>query len=225
MIDTATESFFLCYQEGTQHAPLPNNTLATCTLLRMLLTIVQPAAIQMFRLAPTLRLLANVKGESRKRYTPEDVCGEDVEVAASRLPAHFSRLAGSVEQPDSSSGIVAQHAPPDSYLMLPVPSPPVMCWICGAGLTHNGAFSPALHRRSRWRCGVSQTASMASTAGWLQAFTAVGKTACVAVCFLSPDVIGACFLCFALESSQSFLGRYEKVRGGLCCLRSERLVR
>ena len=84
----------------------------------------------MFRFAPTLRLLAIFKGECGKQYTPQDACGEDVELAANRLPAYFSRLPGSAAQPADAA----------SDLMLPVASPPVMCWICGEGFTHNGAF-------------------------------------------------------------------------------------
>ena len=100
LFNTATEDFFLhCQQHGITDTPLSKHTLATCTLFRLLLTAQKPAATRMFRFGPTLRLLANFKGECRKQYTPQDACGEDVELAANRLPAYFSRLAGSAEQP------------------------------------------------------------------------------------------------------------------------------
>ena len=87
----------------------------------MLLPTGQPAAVEMFRYAPTLRLLANFKGEPCKRYTPEDLCGEDVELAANRLPAYFSRLVGSLEQLVSYSGSVAHLGLSDADLMILVP--------------------------------------------------------------------------------------------------------
>ena len=129
-----------CQQQGITDTPLSKHTLAACTCFWLLLTAQKPAATRMVRFGPTLRLLANFKGESRKQYTPQDACGEDVELAANGLPAYFSRLAGSAEQPVPSSSSAAQPAAAASDLMLPVASPPVMCWICGGGFTHNGAF-------------------------------------------------------------------------------------
>ncbi len=75
------------------------------------------------RLGPTLRLLSNCKGDCGKRYTPQDACGADVELAANRLPAYFTRLADSAAQPVSSSASISAAQPavaPD--LMLPVAS-------------------------------------------------------------------------------------------------------
>ena len=63
-----------------------------------------------------------------------------MELAANGLPACFKRLAGSAEQPGPSSSSAAQPAAAASDLMSPVASPPVMCWICGGGFTHNGAY-------------------------------------------------------------------------------------
>ena len=79
-------------------------------------------------LGPIFRLLANAEGTSRKRYLAENECGEDVELAANRMPAYWTRLQDSAEQPVDE-------------LLLPVASPPVMCWICGEGFLHNGALS------------------------------------------------------------------------------------
>ena len=130
LFNTATVDFFLhCQQHGITDTPLSKHTLATCTLFRLLLTAQKPAAARIFRFGPTLRLLANFKGECGKQYIPQDACGEDVELAANRLPACFSELADSAEQPVLSSSSAAQPAAAASDLMLPVASPPVMCWI------------------------------------------------------------------------------------------------
>ena len=76
LFNTATEDFFLhCQQQGITDTPLSKHTLATCALFRLLLTAQKPAATQMFRFGPTLRLLANFKGECRKQYIPQDACG------------------------------------------------------------------------------------------------------------------------------------------------------
>ena len=120
--------------------PFSKHTLATCTLFRCLLTSQKLTLPLILRFSPTLRLLANYKGEYGKKYTPQDKCGADVELAANRLPAYFTRLADSAAPPVPSPGSAAQPAAGASDLMLPVASPPVMCWICGEGFTHNGAF-------------------------------------------------------------------------------------
>ena len=142
LFNTATEDFFLyAQQHGITATPLSKHTLATCTLFRLLLISQKPPKTIILRCGATLRLLANFKGDCGKRYTPQDECGADVELAANRLPAYFTRLADSAAQPVSSSASSSAAQPakaPD--LMLPVASPPVMCWICGEGFTHNGAF-------------------------------------------------------------------------------------
>ncbi|CAK0903594.1 unnamed protein product, partial [Prorocentrum cordatum] len=130
LFNTATEDFFLCAQQhGITATPLSKHTLATCTLFRLLLTSQKPPKAFVLRFGPILRLVANFKGDCGKRYTPHDACGENVELAANRLPAYFTRLADSAALPVGA---------PD--LMLPVASPPVARWICGEGFTHSGAF-------------------------------------------------------------------------------------
>ncbi|CAK0810017.1 unnamed protein product, partial [Prorocentrum cordatum] len=129
LFNAATEDFFLhAQQRGITATPLSKHTLATCILFRLLLTSQKPPKASILRCGPIPRLVANFKGDCGKRYTPLDACGEDVELAANRLPAHCARLAASAAQPVGS---------PD--LMLPVASHPVMCWICGEGFAHNGA--------------------------------------------------------------------------------------
>ena len=141
LFNTATEDFFLhCQQHGITGMPLSKHTLSACTLFRFLLTSQKPTAGHILRFGPVLRLLANFKGECGQKYIPQDKCGADVELAANRLPAYFTRLADSAAQPVLSPSSAAQPAAVASDLMMPVASPPVMCWICGEGFTHNNAF-------------------------------------------------------------------------------------
>ena len=142
VFNIATEDFFLYAQQHRITAtPLSKHTLATCTIFRLLLTSQKHPKAFILRFGPTLRLLANFKGDCGKRYTPQDACGADVELAANRLPAYFTRLADSAAQHVSSSASSTAAQPAEAAdLMLPVASPPVMCWICGEGFTHNGAF-------------------------------------------------------------------------------------
>ena len=86
-------------------------------------------------------------------------------------------------------------------------------------------FAQALHRRSRRLRGIPQTTLVASAAGRLQAFVALGKAAHFAVCHVSLDVLGARLFLSALESSRGSRGRYHEVRSGLRHLRAEGLVR
>ena len=78
-------------------------------------------------LGPIFRMLANAEGTTREQCLPQEQCGEDVELAANRMPAYWTRLQDSAEWPVDD-------------LSLPVASPPVMCWICGEGFLHNGAL-------------------------------------------------------------------------------------
>ena len=107
---------------------------------------------------------------------------------------------------------------------MPVAYPPAMCWIYGEGFTRNGAFyqhctdAHGVYAEYRKRL-------VASTAGRLQAFVALGKAAHVAVCRLALDVLGAWLVLSALGSSRRSRGRYHEVRGGLRHMRAEGLVR
>ena len=51
------------------------------------------------RLGPVFRMLANAEGSSRKQYLPQEQCGEDVVLAANRMPAYWTRMKNSAEQP------------------------------------------------------------------------------------------------------------------------------
>ena len=103
------------------------HTLAALALYHRILTIRQAKIRGPMSCGPVLRLLANAAGTNRKPYLPADQCGKDVELAANRMPAYWTRLQDSAAQPADD-------------LFLPVASPPVMCWICGEGFLHNGAL-------------------------------------------------------------------------------------
>ena len=141
LLSTATEDFFLhAQQHGITATPFTKHTLATCSLFRLLLTVHKPPKVVILRFGPTLRLLANLRSQCCKQYTPQEKCGADVELAANTLPAYFGRLADSGAQSVLSSSSAGHPAAVTPDLMLPVATPPVMCWICGEGFTHNGAF-------------------------------------------------------------------------------------
>ena len=106
---------------------LSARALASLALYRHILIKAQKHRKGPMILGPIVRLLANANGAARKQYLPEDLCGEDVELTANRMPAYWRRLQSSAEQPVDD-------------LSLPVASPPVMCWICGEGFLHNGAL-------------------------------------------------------------------------------------
>ena len=85
---TATEDFFLhAQQHGITATAFTKHTLATCSLFRLLLTVHKPPKVVILRLGPTLRLLANLRSQCGKQYTPQEKCGADVELAANTLPA------------------------------------------------------------------------------------------------------------------------------------------
>ena len=78
-------------------------------------------------MGPILKLLGNISGTSKKQYLPASRCCEDVELAANWMHAYWVRILDSVDQ--TAVGF-----------SLAVPSPPVMCWICGEGFLHNGTL-------------------------------------------------------------------------------------
>ena len=141
LLSTVTEDFFLYVQQhGITVTPFTKHTLATYSLFRLLSTVHKLPKVVILRFGPTLRLLANLRGQCGKQYTPQEKCGADVELAANTLPAYFARLADSGAQFVLSSSSAGHAAAVTPDLMLPVATPPVMCWICGEGFTHNGAF-------------------------------------------------------------------------------------
>ena len=80
-------------------------------------------------LTPAFRLWLNFEGERGKQYLPQERCGEDVELAANRMPAYWERMLANADNDRSHSAEVQNS--------LAVASPPVMCWICGEGFVDN----------------------------------------------------------------------------------------
>ena len=77
-------------------------------------------------------------GELGKSYLPVDRCGELSELAADKLPAFYNRLLAECQAANSDGA--EQPVVHSSDLMVPVASPPVMCWLCGDGFTHTDAL-------------------------------------------------------------------------------------
>ena len=76
-------------------------------------------------LGPAFRLLSNFEGKRGKQYLPQECCGEDVELAANRMPAYWERMCATANEDDAQCA--------EELHSLAVASPPVMCWICGEG--------------------------------------------------------------------------------------------
>ena len=128
IFDTAVADFVQDLRDNAVTAlSLSARALASLALYRHILIAAQKQRKGPMILGPIVRLLANANGAARKQYLPEDLCGEDVELTANRMPAYWRRLQSSAEQPVDD-------------LSLAVASPPVMCWICGEGFLHNGAL-------------------------------------------------------------------------------------
>ena len=54
---------------------------------QILIHALQPKRQLPLLMGPIFKLLANASGTSKKQYLPADKCGEDVELAANRMPA------------------------------------------------------------------------------------------------------------------------------------------
>ena len=63
------------------------HTLTMLALHHLLLIVWKTNSRGTMLLGPMFWMLANSEGTSRKQYLPEDMCGEDVELAANRMPA------------------------------------------------------------------------------------------------------------------------------------------
>ena len=119
IFDTAVADFVQDLRDNAVTAfSLSARALASLALYRHILIAAQKQRKGPMILGPIVRLLANAHGAARKQYLPEDLCGEDVELTANRMPAYWRRLQSSAEQPVDD-------------LSLAVASPPVMCWIFG----------------------------------------------------------------------------------------------
>ena len=100
LLNTATEDFFLhAQQHGITATPFTKHTLATCSLFRLLLTVHKLPKVVILRFGPTLRLLANLRGQCGKQYTPQEKCGADVELAGNSHATGLSRALRSLLHP------------------------------------------------------------------------------------------------------------------------------
>ena len=130
MFETVVEHFFDDIRINTiTGLSLSKRTLATLALYHRLLVAVHKQKHAPFTLAPICRLLANAAGKRGKQYLPENVCGDDVYLAANQMPAYWTRMT------------ISEHgaAQPED-LTLSVATPPVMCWICGEGFMNNAGL-------------------------------------------------------------------------------------
>ena len=68
------------------NVPLSKYTVATCA---MLYHLIPEAKLRkcLLPLGPVFRFLSNFEGQRGKQYLPQERCGEDVELAANRMPA------------------------------------------------------------------------------------------------------------------------------------------
>ena len=75
------------------------HTLAVLALYHRILITWKKKNTAPMVMGPMFRMLANAEGTSRKQYLPQDQCGEDVELAANRMPAYWRRMQKSAGQP------------------------------------------------------------------------------------------------------------------------------
>ena len=68
------------------------HTLAVLALYHRILITWKKKNTAPMVMGPMFRMLANAEGTSRKQYLPQDQCGEDVELAANRMPAYWTRM-------------------------------------------------------------------------------------------------------------------------------------
>ena len=79
--------------------PRSKHTLAVLALYYGILIAWKKKNTDPMRLGPVFRMLANAEGSSRKQYLPQEQCGEDVVLAANQMPAYWTRMKNSAEQP------------------------------------------------------------------------------------------------------------------------------
>ena len=75
----------------TFSVPLSKYSVATCA---MFYHLIPEAKLKkgLLPLGPVFRLLSNFEGQRGKQYLPQERCGEDVELAANRMPAYWERM-------------------------------------------------------------------------------------------------------------------------------------
>ena len=126
ILETAVDEFLQELHANVGTGPRRSkHTLAALALYHRILIIWKKKCTGPMHHGPVLRMLGNTSGRMRKQYLSQEQCGEDVELAANRMPAYWRRMQDSAGQRADD-------------LSLGVASPPVMCWICGEGLRITG---------------------------------------------------------------------------------------
>ena len=133
-------------------------------------------------LEPAFRLLLNFEGKGGKQYLPQECCGEDVELAANRMPAYWERMRATADEDD------AQRA--EELYSLAIASPPVMCWICGEGFLDNPSLGKHCDKKHGDYAEYRKRLFLESTKRWFQASSPLGQTAYSAVSNFPYDLLG-----------------------------------
>ena len=141
VLSTIATSFVQALTDrAVSNLQLSAHSLASCALYHGALLLRQPKGGRTgpTRIGPMLRLLANSRDMCGKSYMPQDLCGEDVELATNRLPAYWARMRDEAAAPNDADQPASAARPDDS--MIAIATPPVMCGTCGEGFTHLRAF-------------------------------------------------------------------------------------
>ena len=133
----------------TFSVPLSKYSVATCA---MFYHLIPEAKLKkgLLPLGPVFRLLSNFEGQRGKQYLPQERCGEDVELAANRMPAYWERM----------------RADESNSLAVAVASPPVMCWICGGRFLGQQILWQALRQKAWGLRRISKEIILESAEGW-----------------------------------------------------------
>ena len=100
LLETAVDDFLQELHANVRiGSPRSKHTLAVLALYHGILITWKKKNTGPMVLGPIFRMLANAEGTSRKQYLPQEQCGEDVELAANRMPAYWTRLQNSAGQP------------------------------------------------------------------------------------------------------------------------------
>ena len=99
IFDTIVTVFVQDLRENAVKHALSAGALASLALYRYILSSTKEKRRGPMLLGPMIRLHSNAHDHRGKTYLPQEMCGEDVELAANRIPAYWTRLQDSAEQP------------------------------------------------------------------------------------------------------------------------------
>ena len=99
IFETAVDEFLQDVSGNTlTRLALSKHTLAVLALYHRILIVWKKKSRGPMYLGPIFRMLANAEDTSRKQYLPQEQCGEDVELAANRMPAYWTRIQDSADR-------------------------------------------------------------------------------------------------------------------------------